>query len=171
MRTLSSKWLIGTAIAVAVVVVVSVVIGVTRGRGAVELRAESEPEGVIQRYLLALKDRDYATARGYMSAELQKYCSEENMRRSGDWFARQSEEVRIALLDRDTLASGKTEVRVRITTLNVSPPFGMNESSHEERYLLLSDDGRWRLDEPGWPLGWCPDLEKRPTKPVPQPGQ
>ena len=48
---------------------------------------------------------------------------------------------------------------MRVTEVNVSPPFGMNERSHTVRYVLIREGQEWRLDEPPWPLGWCPGLE------------
>lgn len=170
MGTLSSKWLVGIAAVVAALIVASVAVALTVGRETAESLPESEPEGIVQRYILAIQDRDYRLAYSYLSEELRQFCTEEHLRMSSRWFAERSGEERIALVGTDTLRDGRREVRVRITDVNVSPPFGVNEYSHEQQYLLTQADGQWRLDAPPWPVGWCPGLEQRgpkPPRPVP----
>lgn len=167
MRTLSNKWLVGIAAVVVVLIVASVAVALTVGRETTESLPESEPEGVVQRYILALQDQDYRLAHSYLSERLKNFCTEEYLRRGG-WFAQRSGEQRIALVDTRTLSDGRKEVRVRITNVNVSPPFGVNEYSQEVQYVLTQENGQWRLDVPPWPLGGCPGLEERGPKP-PQP--
>jgi hypothetical protein len=165
MRTLSSKWLAGIAAVVVVLIVASVAVALTVGRETTKSLPESEPEGIVQRYILAVQDRDYRLAHSYLSERLKDFCTEEHLRSSSRWFAERSGEGRITLVGTDTLSDGRREVRVRITDVNVSPPFGVNEYSHEERYLLTQADGQWRIDAPPWPVGWCPGLEERGPKP------
>ena len=170
MGTLSSKWLVGIAVVVVILVVASLAVGLTVGRGAAKSFAESEPEGIVQRYTLALQDGEYRVAHSYLSERLKRFCTEENLRMNGRWFAEQSGETRITLIGKETLSDGRTEVQVRVTDVNVSPPFGIDESSHEERYVLIQENNQWRLDEAPWPVGGCPGLEKQlpiPLKPVP----
>jgi len=170
MGTLSSKWLAGIAAVVVVLIVASVAVALTVGRETPQSLPESEPEGVVQRYIQAVQDQDYRLAHSYLSERLKDFCTEEHLRVSSRWFAERSGEGRIALVGTDTLRDGRREVQVRITDVNISPPFGVNEYSHEERYLLTQANGQWRLDEPPWPVGWCPGLEERgpkPPRPVP----
>ena len=170
MGTLSSKWLAGIAAVVVVLIVASVAVALTVGRETTESLPESEPEGVVQRYIQAVQDQDYRLAHSYLSERLKDFCTEEHLRVSSRWFAERSGEGRIALVGTDTLRDGRREVQVRITDVNISPPFGVNEYSHEERYLLTQANGQWRLDAPPWPVSWCPGLEERgpkPPRPVP----
>ena len=132
---------------------------------------ESEPEGIVQRYLLALQNRDYPLARTYLKERLKESCTEEYLREASRWFAERSGGTQIALIGKSTLSDGRVEVRVRITEVNVAAPFGVNENSHEERYLLTQENGRWRLDQPAWPVFGCPDRQVPPKPPRPVPAR
>jgi hypothetical protein len=165
MGTASGKWLAGIATVVVALMVVSLAIGLTVGRGMAKSLPESEPEGIVQRYILAMQERDYQLAHSYFSQELKGSCTEEHLRMNGRWFAERSKDERIALTGKETLRDGRIEVRVQVTDVHVSPPFGVNEYGHEERYILKQEDSQWRLDDPPWPVGWCPGLENRPPKP------
>ena len=167
MQTLSSRWLVGIAVVVAILILVSVVIALTNPRGATVTFPESEPEGIVQRYILALQDEDYSLAHGYFSDELRKACSLEHMRDTSRWLKDREQDQRVVLLDKETLSSERVRVRVRVTEVNVSPPFRVDEYSHDERYVLVREDDAWRLDEPPWPLGWCPGLEIEGLQPRP----
>ena len=169
--SLSSKWLVGTAIFVVVLIVASVTVGLTIGRGAAKDLPESEPEGTVQRYLLALQNRDYPLARTYLKERLKESCTEEYLREAARYFAERSGDTRIAVVGKNALSNGRVEVRVQVTDVNVSPPFGVNEYSHEEQYALTQVDGQWRLDQPAWPVFGCPDRQVPPKPPRPVPAR
>ena len=163
----SSKWLVVTSIFVVVLIVASVTVGLTVGPGASKDLPESEPEGIVQRYLLALQNRDYPLAQSYLREGLRVFCTDEYLRQNARYFAERSGGTRIAVVGKNALSKGRVEVRVQVTNVNVSPPFGVNEYSHEEQYVLTQVDGQWRLDEPAWPAKYCPGLERRPEPAIP----
>ena len=167
MQTLSSRWLVGIAAAISVLILISVVIALANRPGEAELLPESEPEGVVQRYILAVQDQDSNLAHSYLSDDLKKTCSVDHIRSSSHWFKDTSREQRVAIIDKETLSDEEARVRVRVTEVDVSPPFGVNEYSHQEHYFLVLEDGKWRLGEPAWPVNWCPGLEReRFPKPI-----
>ncbi|MBI4281867.1 MAG: hypothetical protein HY672_00040 [Chloroflexi bacterium] len=140
---------------VVALILVSVVVALVNPRGAAETLSEDTPEGIVQQFILAVQDRDYSLAHSYLSDELKKTCTITQMEERSYWPVDTLEDNRIALLDTEELSDGRVRVRVRVTQVNVSPPFGMNEYSHEERYVLAQENGNWRLVEPPWPLSWC----------------
>ena len=156
MRTLSSRWLVAVAGVVVALILVSVAVALINPRGAAETLPEDTPEGVVQRFVLAIQDRDYSLAHGYLSDELKKTCTVAQMEGNTRWSLDSMQDNRIALLDKEELSGGRTQVRVRVTQVNVSPPFGVNEYNHEERYILVQENGEWRFADPPWPLTWCP---------------
>ena len=166
MQTLSSRWLVAIAAVVTALILVSVVVALINPRGAAETLPEDTPEGVVQRFILALEDDDYSLAHGYLSDELKKSCTVEQLRNSTRSFEETFQDRRIALLEKEELSDGRMQVRVRVTEVRVSPPFGVDEYSHQERYVLVQENGNWRFTEPPWPMGWCPPPEKAPT-PIP----
>jgi hypothetical protein len=65
----SNKWLLGFGTALGILVVLAVVLVLTMpGIDQVELLPESTPEGIVQRYVYAIKNRDYEEAYSYLSA-------------------------------------------------------------------------------------------------------
>ena len=158
MQTLSSRWLVAIAGVVAALIVASVVVALVNPRGAAETLPEDTPEGTVQRFILALQDEDYSLAHSYLSDELKKSCSVEGVREAAQFFAEvsQNQSRRVALLEKEELSGGRTQVRVRVTEVSVSLPFGVNENSHQERYVLVQEAGEWRFAELPWPIDWCP---------------
>ena len=163
MWTLSSRWLVGVAGVVVALIVISVAVALINPRGAAETLSEDTPEGVVQRFILAIQDRDYTLAHSYLSDELKKTCTVAQIEERSSFSVDTLRDNRIALLGTDELSDGRMQVRVRVTQVNVSPPFGVDESSYQERYVLVQENGDWRFAEPPWPLGWCPPIA--PAKP------
>jgi len=156
MQTLSSRWLVAIAGVVVALIVISVVVALVNPRGAAETLPEDTPEGIVQRFILALEDEDYSLAHGYLSDELKESCAVEHVRDDAHWFVEELTDRRVALLEEEELSDGRMEVRVHVTEVNVSPPFGVNEYSHQERYVLVQEVGEWRFAELPWPIDWCP---------------
>ena len=65
----SSKWLLGFGSALGILVILAVVLVLTMpGNDEIELFPENTPEGAVQRYVIAIQNRDYEEAYGYLSA-------------------------------------------------------------------------------------------------------
>ena len=155
MQTLSSRWLVAIAAVVVALILASVVVALVNPRGVAETLPEDTPEGTVQRFILALQDEDYSRAHTYLSDELKKSCPVERMRDTIWWFSEASRDRRVALLEKEDLSGGRVQIRVRVTEVNVSPPFGVNENSHQERYVLVPEAGEWRFAELPWPVNRC----------------
>ncbi|MBI4313096.1 MAG: hypothetical protein HY681_15165 [Chloroflexi bacterium] len=160
----STRWLIGIAAGIALLVILSIAVALARG-GEAPLLDEGKPEGIVQRFLLAVEDKEYVKAHGYLSARLQEGCPISHIREALRWREDNSRETRVEMVEQEAVEEGKTQVRVRVTEVNVSPPFGVDEFRHDELYVLVQEDGAWRIDEPPWPVGYCPNLVV-PAKPV-----
>jgi len=160
----SSRWLAGIALVVLVAVVLSVVLALVNRRG-VSLLAEDTPEGVVQRYLLAIEEDDSKRAYSYLSSELQEYCTYRHFLDS--MRVRERRDMRISLEGTEAL-DGDVEVRVKVTETRLLEPFGFREYTYPARYVLEREGDAWRFSEPPWPLGWCPGLERKPGA-VPSP--
>lgn len=66
----SNKWLLGFGSALGVLVIVAIVLVlIMPGNDEIELLPENTPEGVVQRYIFAIKNRDYEEAYGYLSTQ------------------------------------------------------------------------------------------------------
>jgi hypothetical protein len=133
-------------------VVVALVAGIAVAtvRGNPRLDAGS-PEGVVQRYLQAVFDRDHATAVGYLSATTAERCSVAAFRDA--WVP----DGLTADLDDVRVSGDRAEVRVVlhavIEPLPVDPAFSTIELFQLER----TADG-WRITGVPWPLVSCDGL-------------
>ncbi|OGO51334.1 MAG: hypothetical protein A2148_10535 [Chloroflexi bacterium RBG_16_68_14] len=153
---MSKVWLVGVTVFVVALTVAGLVVALVSTRGGVDLLPADSPEGVVQRFLLALEDKEYREAHGYLSASTKKGCTLED-------FARQAsyQEVRdyhMTLEDTERL-DDTAIVTARVTVFEPNVPFGASEYSYERTFDLTLEEGQWRL---AWPDYWCPPLYKYP---------
>ena len=161
------------ALVIVVLAGVSIIIALLDRRGEPTLLPEGTPEGTVHRYLLAIENGETEAAYGYLDAEIQETCDSQRFRDSlrgfrGDGFNAgfsETEDLRVTLVDTREVED-RVEVQVRITRFRVTPPFGANEYSHGERFVLKQTGGAWAFVEPPWPMRFCPQAEK-PLQPVP----
>ena len=168
--TTSTKWLIGIGAALGVLVVAAVIGALISDDGQPDLFPDNVPEGITQRYVLAMIDGNLDEAWGYLSPDLQAGCA------LGEWREvsrrqRHLEESQI-LLD-EVHWINDTEVTVSLNRRRTSQPdpfelsFSTEESTYhfEEFRLKRQNDGAWRISQLPWPVFRCP--EQRLIEPVP----
>lgn len=174
LHTASSRWLAGLALAILVIAGVSMIIALLDQRGDAALLPEGTPEGTVHRYLVAIEKGETDAAYGYLAPEIRENCDSQYFRDSrrnfpGSGFdggSLETTDLRVTLVDTREVED-RVEVHVRITRFSVSPPFGANEYSHGERFVLKQTDGAWSFVEPPWPMRFCPQAEKPlPPEPV-----
>ena len=167
MGSASTKWLGGVAAVVVGLIVVSVLVAALGANKEPVLLPEDQPEGVVQRYLLAVDANETEKAFGYVSPKLKDYCTVQQFRDSTQYTREQ--DMRISL-SRTEVVGGVTFVDVRVTQTHVNAeiPFTPRESSFTQRFSLQQVDGAWKFIDPPWPMSWCPGLDPRvPGKPFP----
>ena len=159
MSSVSTKWLVGIGALIAVLVVASVLIAVLGPGNTVADYPAGSPEGVVQRYLQAIDDGDSQLALSMMEAQARDGCTVQEVSQQSQWFIDYSDRRRLEIVDTTDLSDGSKQVRVRVTEVNVSPPFGVDENSYYEWYTLLDEDGAWVLKYPAWPLSYCQSVQ------------
>ena len=155
-------WLIGGAGFLAALLVASIVVALTQRPEALP---EGTPESAVQLYVTALEDGDFKKAHGLLSAERRAECSVEAIAFGDSWdFGRAGRfaDSRVILVDTNLL-NGSAVVTARITTIQRNGLFGTSDDSREERYMLLKEDGEWRLDRIAWPYFGCVPTPIRPA--------
>jgi hypothetical protein len=150
---LPKVWLLIVTVLIAVSVIVGIVVAVTTGDD--ELLSASSPEGIVQRYIKALREEDYPQAYNYLSGEWQNDCSYEQFVRW--WPSRYHSTDSQVTLEQTRIGDDRAQVTVRFTEMtNTFPPV---ENSYEVTYHLKREDEEWRLsvlpDGP-WP---CPPVK------------
>ena len=159
----------GLTLAVLVLVGVSAAVALFDRRGEPELLPEGTAQGTVQHYLLAIENGDDRRAYGFLNAQLLETCDFQHFRDSlrgvQPGSGSRDQDLRITLLDA-TPVDDAVEVMVRVTRFRLDPPFGGNEYSQQERFVLEQIDGSWRFTIPPWPMRRCPDLAPEPKSPV-----
>ncbi len=143
-------WLIGAVTAVLALMAAAVAVALVTTRGGVDLLPADSPEGVVQRYLLAMEREDYQEAYGYLSSDLRATCSLEDFVSRGYWPDTREDQV---TLEKTHDLDGLALVKVKVTVFHHDAPFGASEYSYERSFDLKLEEGQWRLTGPEW---WCP---------------
>jgi len=149
---LSRLWLIGIGAIFAALLGAGVGLAITleRSRG---LLPPDRPEGVVQRFLMAVEDGRFEEAYAYLTSESQSRCSLQ------DFTAFTS--TRRFAYDQGSLSLGRVEVSGDEATVWVrhesDGPF--ETYAYEEPFRLTREGGQWRINahfefRPG-PY-WCP---------------
>ena len=165
----SNRVLIIAAAAVMLLAIVTAITAmITQGNG--RLMGKDSPEGVVQRFLLAMESGNYMAAYNYLAAEPKDNCTYNeflDQRNSG-----QIEDIQASLIGTDTFGD-RAEVTITITQFRTSGPFlGPFESptdSYQQTYLLRQEEGDWHFSHMPWPVYWCPSQESMRSLLTPAP--
>jgi hypothetical protein len=149
----SNRWLIGFGVGIGILVVLAVVLVFTMpGDDEIELLPENTPDGVVQRYVNAIKNENLEEAYGYLSAsaleDTPRYDTFEEWSAlflyPGDadaWRASIDE----AVVDDDSLLAKVT------VTIEVFDPDGVFSNPVYKRYYAFSlekQDDVWKITSP-----------------------
>ena len=147
---MAKSWLLAAVAVVATLLVGAVAIAIVTTRGGVDLLPADSPEGVVQRYLMAIEREDYRAAYDYLSSDLRVSCSLDDFVRRGYWPEPTGDHV---TLEKTQRFDGRARVTARVTVFNPDVPFGASEYSYDWTFQLRLEEGEWRLTGPEW---WCP---------------
>ncbi|OOP65243.1 hypothetical protein BMF89_00325 [Arthrobacter sp. SRS-W-1-2016] len=130
----------------AIALLVVVALAVVSTRGGPPVLDESTPQGVVQRYSTAVIEGDTATASTYLTSAASSLCR--STRESGPLPSRV---VLISTTERGTTAL----VRVSIVSSGSDGPFGPSEYETQDRFSLVTINGKWLVDQAPYPLLFC----------------
>lgn len=132
-------------IVIGVVVIAAVIVALVRP-GATTFDADT-PEGVVQRYAQAMSEGDVETALSHLRPALAEDCDRAPLE-TGD--------VRMTLVKTNEHDDTAT-VRVVVTTIYGSGPFGPSEFQSEDTFSLVREGGQWFIDTTPWQFTVCYD--------------
>jgi len=145
----SRRWLIIFAIVIVALVLATVLLVLlTKGNDTV-LLPEDTPQGVVQRYLIAVQDRNYWEAFNYLS-----FDPSEKIKSYDDWV-RMTGVPRIsdgqtwkATLGETIQNGDSATVQIIIETLRPGGPFDNPVRSRQISFQLKRIDGQWLITSP-----------------------
>ena len=176
---MTKLWLIGAGVLLGALLIAAVTVALLEREDTLP---EGSPEAAVQSFLLSLEDDDFGASYDFLSAELKQDCEIDDLFGSTMRSEGRLKSNRITL-DKTTFVNGTAVVTVRLTQFRGSGPFGSSESSFQQRYSLVQEEGEWKFKEYPWPLFRCgpfapvpefrplPEIrpEPAPPRPVPAP--
>lgn len=150
----SNRWLIVFIAGIAVLVVATVAL-VLSARSGISLLPENTPEGVVQRFLMAIQDNNYEKAYGYLSL-----TDDKGAKIAYDqWLAtkpypyRSSPSSWKATLGKTMVTGERATVEVTVDVFRPSGPFGNAVQSQQVLFQLIRSGESWLITSPSY-LYW-----------------
>jgi len=145
------RFLLGILVFIALLVAAALTLFFTR-QDMQTYGAEDTPEGVIRNYVLALQNRDFERAYGYL-ADKDNKPTLDTFRQA--FLNRQLDISNAAIQIGSVEMIGSDQAMVEVTIVYASSdPFSTGWSSNETA-LLVEQDGAWRISSMPYPYwGW-----------------
>ena len=144
-------WLMCGGAFVAVLVILSIVIAFT---GRTDPLTDGSPERAVQLFLVAAEDEEFEVAYDLFARKLKDECSLEKFAQGHLGGIEDLRDSRVTYVGSKTL-NGSRLVDARVTQLSNSGPFGVSEYSENHRYMLVLEEGEWRISHYTWPDHPC----------------
>jgi hypothetical protein len=144
----SNRFLLGFGIVIMAIVAISVTLAVTGGNEQVKLLPETSPEGIVQRFLMAVKDQDYLKAYSFLAPQSEqiKGDSYENWVRSTQ-SPRDISSWKASIL-KSTVRDNNATVEVAIDVFRLEGPLANPINTNRVTFLLQKEGDRWLINQP-----------------------
>lgn len=145
----SSRFLLGFGVLILVIVAISVIIAVIGSNQPVKILPENSPEGTVQRFLTAVRDRDYTKAYDFLAAQTgtDKVNTLEQWVQSTQ-YSRDSTSSWKASIVKSTINGDNSSVEVAIDVFRPNGPLADPVSSNHITFLLQKAGDRWLIEQP-----------------------
>jgi hypothetical protein len=144
----SGRFLLGFGIVVVVVVAVAVTLALIGGNEPVKLLPEDSAEGTVQRFLMAVKEQDYAKAYAFLSprSEYLKTSPYDDWVRSMQ--SRSSNSSWKASIVKSTVRDNDATVEVAVDVFRPDGPLSNPVNTNRVTFVLQKEDGKWMINSP-----------------------
>ena len=150
----SRRWLFIFAIVIGVLVIATVSLVLFTKGNKVTLLPEDSPQGTVQRYLMAVQEKDYQKAFGYLL-----FSPTDKITTYNDWIVMfgpsqvSSQSVWKATLGKVTLNGNNATVEVNIDTARAGGLFGNSQYSQLIIFQLAKIANVWLITSPTY-VSW-----------------
>jgi hypothetical protein len=154
MMNSSRRWLGVFAAVVGLLVILAVVFVTATNGQKVALLDENTPQGIVQRYLLALKDTDYSKAYNYLS-----FNPSDKISTYDDWLTSNvspysyNQTTWKATLGKIDQNGNNATVDVTVDTFRQGGVFSNSQSSQQLIFILTKNGNSWLITSPTY-LYW-----------------
>jgi hypothetical protein len=142
----SSRWLLISGITIGVLVIAAVVLVLTMPTPETRLLPEDTPEGIVQRYFLALEAEDYVTAYSYLSPPPSEKIPYEDWR--GPAVSSEEKPEWKVTLGESAVKGSEATVDVVVDVLRPGGPFQNPVHTHYINFFLKKEGISWRITSP-----------------------
>jgi len=148
----SNRFLLGFGIIIAAIVVLAVTLAVTGGNEQVKLLPETSPEGIVQRFLLAVKDHDYLKAYGFLAPQPEQNPGNPKGDSYDNWIRstqspRDASSWKASIL-KSTVRDDTATVEVAVDVFRPEGPLANPVNTNQVTFMLQKQDGRWLINQP-----------------------
>jgi len=144
----SSRFLLSFGIVIIVVVAVAVTLALIGGNEPVKLLPGDSPEGTVQKFLMAVKEKDYVKAYTFLSPQSEYLKtspyddwvrSMQSMRGDSSWKAS---------IVKSTVRENDATVEVAVDVFRPDGPLADAVNSNRVMFLLQKENGKWMINSP-----------------------
>ncbi len=146
----SSRTLLGFGIAIAVLIIVTIILVLTLGQGNAPLLSENTPQGVVQRYLVAVQEKNYPAAYAYLVPQDPKNLNSPPQTYD-NWLISVQNNTNTtwkASLGTVTTTGDSATVIVMIDVFRAGGPFSNPVNSHTTTFILRQSGLSWLIISP-----------------------
>jgi hypothetical protein len=147
----SSRWLLIFGVTIGVLVIAAVVLVLTMSTPETRLLPENTPEGIVQRYFLALEAEDYVTAYSYLSSPTREQNPYE-MWRGGIYRSEDRSGLRVTL-GKSVVTGNEATIEVTVDIFRPGGPFGNPVDTYNITFFLKKEGTSWKITSPPY-VGW-----------------
>jgi hypothetical protein len=144
-----NRLLIGFGIAIAILVFVAIALVLTVGQQKPAMLAEGTPEGTVQRYLVALQNKEFDKAYDFLSSEATSEFPKPQTRDMWIQSAQGLQELAWkANLGKVSVTGDTARVEVNIQTFRAGGAFDNNSYSRNVTFFLKKQGQSWLITSP-----------------------
>lgn len=145
----SRRWLIGFGLAIGVLAIVTIVLVLTTSSGADKpLLPENTPEGTVQRFLVAIRDKDYLTAQSYLAPPTDNKTPYDFPLQQRQIVGQGEGPGWKTTLGKSSVRGNEATVDVAVSVFRPNGPFGNSVNTYQVTFFLKKAGDTWQITSP-----------------------
>lgn len=144
----SRRWLFGFGLAIVVLAIVTIVLVLTTGSPSDKpLLPQDTPEGTVQRFLLAIRDKDYLAAESYLAPPASTDKTAYDLRQNQMYGTGERPGWKTTL-GKSTIRDNEATVDVTVSVFRPGGPFENSVNTYQVTFFLKKVETSWKITSP-----------------------